>query len=227
MLNLNEINDENTFDLKQTKTFLKAIKGHKYECYFKLIMTYQLSRIELVCLEWNDIDFENNTITIYHITQNRSNKVYYKWNVEKRLETARTFPLLPDIKNLLLELQEKQIENSILRNDYSFNDKNFVALKDDGTRLNYNTLSRNLRNVGKDNDLPEIELSGLKNCLDDYICQKTNNYNYFCAWTRRDTKIKMDNLYKDFNLFRNKRFLNNLNDLLDIANHSHKSNMEM
>ncbi len=48
MLYLNEINDENTFDLKQTKTFLKAIKGHKYECYFKLMMTYKLSRIELV-----------------------------------------------------------------------------------------------------------------------------------------------------------------------------------
>ena len=45
MLYLNEINDENTFDLKQTKAFLKAIKGNKYECYFKLIIAYEISRM--------------------------------------------------------------------------------------------------------------------------------------------------------------------------------------
>ena len=57
MIYLNEINDENTFDLKQTKAFLKAIKGHKYECFFKLIMTYEISRLELVNIKWEDIDF--------------------------------------------------------------------------------------------------------------------------------------------------------------------------
>lgn len=46
MQNLNEI--KNTFDLNQTRKFLKAIKGNKFECNFKLIMTYQISRMELV-----------------------------------------------------------------------------------------------------------------------------------------------------------------------------------
>ena len=45
MIYLNEINNEKTFNLKQTKAFLKACKGNKYECFFKLIMTYGLSRI--------------------------------------------------------------------------------------------------------------------------------------------------------------------------------------
>lgn len=228
MLYLNEINDENTFDLKQTKSFLKAIKGNKYECYFKLMMTYELSRVELVCLEWDDIDFENNTITIYHITQKRNNQIYYKWDNQKVVETARKFPLLPNIKKLLLELKEQQLKNSISKDNYSFENKKYVALKDDGTRLNYNTLSRNLRYVGRDNNLPQILLSGLSCCLDNYICQKSHDYDYYRAWTRFDCKIKKYNhLYKDFNLFRNKRFLNNLNDLLDIANQNHKSDMEM
>ena len=228
MLYLNEINDENTFDLKQTKTFLKAIKGHKYECYFKLMMTYKLSRIELVCLEWNDIDFENNTITIYQISQKRNNQIYYKWENKKILETARIFPLLPNIKTLLLELREKQFNNSILKDNYNFDNANYVALKDDGTRLNYNTLSRNLRYVGRDNNLPQILLSGLTCSLDDYICQKSHDYDYYRAWTRFDCKIKKYNdLYKNFNLFKNKRFLNSLNDLLEIASQSKKSDMEM
>ena len=228
MLYLNEINDENTFDLKQTKKFLKAIKGNKYECFFKLMMTYQLSRVELVCLEWNDIDFENNTITIYHITQKRNNQIYYKWDNQKVLETARKFPLLPNIKTLLLELKEQQIKNSISKENYSFENKKYVALKDDGTRLNYNTLSRNLRYVGRDNNLPQILLSGLSCSLDDFICHKSHDYEYYRAWTRFDVKFnKLQNIYANIDLKRNKRFLTNLDDLLDIANQSRKTDMEM
>jgi len=228
MIYLDEINDENTFDLKQTKAFLKAIKGNKYECYFKLMMTYELSRVELVCLEWEDIDFENNTITIYHITQKRNNQIYYKWDNQKVVETARKFPLLPNIKKLLLELKEQQLKNSISKNNYSFEIKKYVALKSDGTRLNYNTLSRNLRYVGRDNNLPQILLSGLSCCLDNYICQKSHDYDYYRAWTRFDLKHKrIQNIYSNVNLKRNKRFLTNLNDLLDIANQNHKSDMEM
>ena len=97
MQNLNEI--KNTFDLDQSKKFLKTIKGNKFECYFKLIMAYQISRMELVNIEWKDIDFENSTITIYTISQKRNNRAYYSWKFKKKENLGRTFPLLPNLKN--------------------------------------------------------------------------------------------------------------------------------
>lgn len=227
MLYLSEINNKNTFDLKQTKQFLKIIKGDKYECYYKLIMTYFMSRVELVCLEWEDIDFENNTITIYHITQKRNNQIYYKWDNKKIIESARKYPLLPNIKSLLLKLKQQQLEDSLSNPNYDFTNSQYVALKEDGTRLNYNTLSRNLRYIGRDNDLPQIYLSGLNVCLDNYICQKTD-YEFYRAWTRFDCKLKTHNNYfKDVNLFKNKRFITNLNDLLETYSQNRKSDMEM
>ena len=73
MIYLDEINNEITFSFKQAQAFLKACKGSRYECFLKMIMTYGLSRMELVCLEWNDVDFENNTINdLSHFT--RTNK---------------------------------------------------------------------------------------------------------------------------------------------------------
>ena len=228
MIYLNEINDENTFDLKQTKAFLKAIKGNKYECYFKLIMAYEISRMELVNIKWEDIDFENNTIKIYPIKQGRNSKFYYGWDCERKTNLMREFPLLPSIKKLLLELKEKQLKNGILKENYNFNYQEYIALKDNGTRLNYNTLSRNLRYVGRDNNLPQILLSGLACCLDEFICQKAHDYDYYRAWTRFDLKFKrIQNIYANMDLKRNKRFLTNLDDLLDIANQSRKSDMEM
>lgn len=228
MIYLNEINDENTFDLKQTKAFLKAIKGHKYECFFKLIMTYEISRLELVNIKWEDIDFENDTIKIFPIKRERNTKFYYSWDSKRKTELVREFPLLPNIKKLLLELKEKQLENSFLKDDYNFNYQEYIALKDNGTRLNYNTLSRNLRYVGRDNNLPQILLSGLACSLDEFICHKSRDYDYYHAWTRIDIKHKkMPDIYADVNLKRNKRFLTNLDDILDIANQSSKSDMEM
>ncbi|MDD2227770.1 MAG: site-specific integrase, partial [Clostridia bacterium] len=60
----NPIKNDQSFSLDEVKTFLKATKGNMYEVYFKLILAYQFSRLELMSLEWQDIDFENDTITI-------------------------------------------------------------------------------------------------------------------------------------------------------------------
>lgn len=76
MINNNEYKDENIFSMREVKTFLKASKGHKYEVYFKLILAYELSRPELLFLEWKDIDFENDTITICPISLVRTNQFY-------------------------------------------------------------------------------------------------------------------------------------------------------
>lgn len=228
MIYLNEINNENTFNLKQTKIFLKACKENKYECFLKLLMTYELSRIELVCLEWKDVDFDNNTITIYPISQERTNQIYYKWEIKKKEHLGRTFPLLPNIKKLLLKVKEQQEINKIVNDDYDFTNDNFICLKSDGTRLNYNTLSRNLRYIARDNDLPEILISGLSICLNDFIREKSKDYDYYRAWTRFDCKYKKsNNNYADFNFNKNKKFLKALNDLLECENQNRKSDMEM
>lgn len=227
MIYLNEIKNKNTFTLKQAKTFLMACKGHKYECFFKLVMAYGLSRMELVCLEWDDVDFDNNTITIYPISKKRTNQIYYKWSMKKKVHLGRTFPLLPNIKKLLLELKEKQKENKTFNKDYDSSNERYVCLKSDGARFNYNTLSRNLRRIARDNNLPQILLSGLAGSLDSFVCEKSKNYEYYRAWIRFDCKCKKLNYYKNFNFNKNKRFLNAINDLLECQKQSSKSEIEM
>ena len=210
----NNSQDE-TFTEKQTKRFLKVIKNQKYECYFKLIMTYQLSRMELISLEWKDIDFENNTISICPVSYVRNTKFYYSWNIQKLTENKRTMPLLPSIKKLLLKLKQEQVENSINIKNYFLENKKFVCLKQNGTRINYNTLSRNIRYIARDNNLPQILTSGLKMSLDSIICKLSKCYDFYRAWTRFDCKTKnKKNVYNNFNL-NNKQFIKALNNILD------------
>ncbi len=218
-----------TFDLSETIQFLRAIKDNKYECYFKLIMTYQLSRMELLNLEWNDIDFENDTITIYRVSTQKLSKNYYNWNISKNEKFARTYPLIPSLKDLLLNEFDKQQENSI-HEDYTKDYQNYVCLKDNGTRLNINTLSRNLRSVSRDNDLPEILLSGLKKSLVNYIEKHSKDFDFYGAWTRADFNLNIPkNIYKNYNLNKNRKFVKVIDDLLDknIAHSKRISDMEM
>lgn len=222
MLNNNEYKDNDIFSMREVKTFLKACSGHKFEVYFKMIMAYELSRPELLYIEWKDIDFANNLITIYPISLVKTNKFYYTWEYTKHYELSRAFPLLPEIKRLLLELKEKQ-KHTQTNND-------FICLKDDGTRLNINTLSRNLRYIARDNDLPQILLSGLRQTLNLFICKNSKSYDYYRAWTRFDCIWKGRNdIYSDTNLKRNKQFLEKLNNLISCGNEhiKKKSDMEM
>ena len=100
MLNISEMNSYNTFTNEEAKQFLKVIKGHKYECFFKLIMTYQISRIELVCLEWKDIDFENNTITIYSIEQERIKQSLLQMDVKQKRKFMQNLSTFATYKKL-------------------------------------------------------------------------------------------------------------------------------
>lgn len=220
MINNNEYKDENIFSMREVKTFLKASKGHKYEVFYKLILAYELSRPELLFLGWKDIDFENDTITICPISLVRTNQFYYSWVYTKHYELSRELPLLPNIKSLLLMLKKQQ-SNTQTESDY-------ICLKENGTRLNVNTLSRNLRYIARDNGLPQILLSGLRQTLDEFICKNSRSYDYYRAWTRFDCIWKGRNdIYGDTDLKRNRKFLDKLNNLIAVDEQQSKQKFDM
>ena len=81
--------------------------------FYKMVFAYRLSRYEMLNLQWEDINFDNDTITIYpvkYVIDHKRAKNY--WQKYKNTEFGRTYPLLPDIKNLLIKQMEKQMENS-------------------------------------------------------------------------------------------------------------------
>ena len=68
-----------------------------------MIFAYRLSRLELMNMKWSDIDFVKNTITIHHISRNGVDDYHaYYTHLKRDEEFARTYPLLPHIKDLLI-----------------------------------------------------------------------------------------------------------------------------
>ena len=55
---------------------------------------------------------------------------------------------------------ERQQHNKYTKENYDTSNQHYVCLKDDGTRLNYNTLSRNLRYIAKESKTGESMKEG-------------------------------------------------------------------
>ena len=81
---------------------------------------YGFRREEILGLKWNAIDFENNSITINFTVTEASYDGKHQIVAEAKTKTSssyRTLPLIPKIKELLLEEKEKQRENKKIFKD--------------------------------------------------------------------------------------------------------------
>lgn len=87
---------------EQAKLFLRETKGHHFHIAYAMMLTYGFRKGEMLGLRWTDIDFANDIICIrqqvnYLVGTIRANEV-------KTEAGRRTLPLIPEIKQELLEL---------------------------------------------------------------------------------------------------------------------------
>lgn len=199
------------YDLTLAKKFLKGMKNKKYECYYKMIMAYSLTRHELLNLEWKDIDFENNTITFYPVFYPKdytNNAPYnYQWQRLKDVELGRTFPLLPCLRKMLIKIKNERIY-----------DVPMVCIRKDGSLMNANTLSRNVRYIARDCGLPQTLISGIKKSCHAFYLKHSPSYEFFRCWTRFDVEFRKENLYPNLDLTKNKKFIELVDNFIDTGN---------
>src|SRR5689334_14883391 len=62
-----------TLDPEQAKKFLEACEGNKFGLMFELALISGLRPEEYLALQWSDVDFKQNTITIQRVL------VSYRW----------------------------------------------------------------------------------------------------------------------------------------------------
>lgn len=61
---LNRVDEVQPFSLEEQQKFIKSIDGHDLEMLFLAALNTGMRQGELLALTWDDIDFDNNTITI-------------------------------------------------------------------------------------------------------------------------------------------------------------------
>ena len=149
-----EVKEKPIYSQEEIAQLLTAINGEdtKYRAFFYLIAYSGFRRSEMLGLEWKDIDFENNIISIKRTSNYTSERGIYT-DTTKTKRSKRVLKINPYIMGILKELKDEQDEEALRLGDkWVESDRLFV--KWNGEPMNNQTPYGWLKEFCEKNDMP-------------------------------------------------------------------------
>lgn len=158
------------YTTEQCKGLLEiTAKTPLYDMIYITFM-YGLRRSELMGLKWSAIDFDKGTLSICHTVVVGEKGVVSKDSTKNR-SSHRTYPILDDIKPILIRLKNEQEKNKEFFNG-SYNDSGYVFTREDGKpyypSYPYNELTKILKKFS----LPHIRWHDLRHSCATMLLDK-------------------------------------------------------
>ena len=150
--------------IPEQTAFLSYIrKTNKYKHWLPLF-TFFLGtgcRVsEVIGLRWQDVDMENDMIDINHALtyySDKTGKCGYHISTPKTSAGKRKIPMLPEVKQALLDEKEYQKEAELSCSCEIDGHTNFIFLNRDGKNHNQQSINRAIQRVLRDYNFEEYE----------------------------------------------------------------------
>ena len=149
-----EVKEKSIYSQEEIAQLLTAINGEptKYRAFFFLIAYSGFRRSEMLGLEWKDIDFENEIISVKRTSNYTSERGIYT-DTTKTKRSKRVLKISPYIMTILRELKDEQDkEANRLGSKWINTDRLFV--KWNGEPMNNQTPYGWLKDFCIKNDMP-------------------------------------------------------------------------
>lgn len=168
------------YSIAEVEALFQAAKGDPVEFPILMAAFYGLRRSEIMGLRWQAIDFESNTITIDHtVVQFRAGgetKIVSKERTKNK-SSCRSMPLVPQYRELLLLMKERQKScRELCGNCYTQTD--YIYVNDLGVPYTPNFVTQHFKIVLRKNGLREIRFHDLRH---PYVKPTTKNFSIFYA----------------------------------------------
>lgn len=138
---------------------LTAAKGSELYAPITLAVTLGLRRGEVLGLQWCDVDFVHNTITINHSGNYENGKMVL--SSPKTKQSRRTLRMPDLLREALLVTQQKQNEIAMFVGE-GFNPQNVVCCRADGSILDIHSLHRKFKALLEYHRIPDIRFHDLR-----------------------------------------------------------------
>ena len=149
-----EHKEKQIYTVEEVNKFLTLLADEplKYRVFFNLAVYSGFRRGELLGLEWKDVDFENNIISVRRTSCYTKNKGIYT-DTTKTRRSQRTMKFPQEIMNLMKQLREEQDDEALKMGDH-WVDTDRLFTKDNGEPQHPNTTYTWLKRFCKKNELP-------------------------------------------------------------------------
>ena len=152
----------NFYDDTQTVALIKALEGEelKFRVIILLTVFTGLRRGEVLGLEWQDVDFDNSSITVRQASQYVSSiGIYTK---DPKTETSKRVISIPDnITKLLEQFKSKQLESK-LKAGNKWIDTNRLFVQWNGSPMHPDTITKWFKSFLERKNLSPITFHGLR-----------------------------------------------------------------
>ncbi|MBQ8541667.1 MAG: site-specific integrase [Clostridia bacterium] len=151
-----------TYTVEEAQKILALVSDTIYEIPITVMLFYGLRREEAIGLKWQNIDFESNTFLIAHTVTETSidgRLQVIKEDLTKNNSSYRSLPLVPPVRELLLEKKQSIREyRKLFRKGYCFKDSDYVCVNELGELIRPRTLSDNFKRIIRKNRLRTLRL---------------------------------------------------------------------
>lgn len=149
-----EVKEKQIYSQEEMEVLLTKLMGEplKYRVFFYLIAYSGFRRSEMLGLEWKDIDFENNIISVRRTSNYTAERGTYT-DTTKTKRSQRTLKISPFIMDMLKQLKEEQ-DNEALRLGTKWVETDRLFTKWNGEEMNNQTPYGWLKEFCEKNDLP-------------------------------------------------------------------------
>ena len=121
--------EKKIYSQEEVSALLEKLKGEplKYQAFFYLAAYSGFRRGEMLGLEWKDIDFDENIISVNRTSNYTPERGIYT-DVTKTLRSERTIKVSEYIIDILIDLHEEQLQEmkEYKGKDYIYSDRLFI-----------------------------------------------------------------------------------------------------
>ena len=188
---------------------VEVIKGHpKLELPVILCVYYGLRRSEIVGLRWESIDFDANQITIEHtvkLSKLDGNRIIYAKDNAKSKSSLRTLPLIPLLREKLLEVKaEQEYNRKLCGNSYNREEGIYICVDALGNRIKLDYLSYTFPQFLVKNGLRRIRFHDLRHTAARLLLSAGVPLPAIKEWLGHSTIAITDKLYARYDSSINK-----------------------
>lgn len=205
-----EKRDLSFFSAIQVDILLKAITDDPLYTLIKITVFYGLRRSEVLGLKWSMVDFTNDTIRIAH-TVVKINSIVRK-DKTKNSSSKRTYPMIDNMKELLLTLKRRQLMNQKLFGK-EYYESDYIFVWDDGRPYRPDYVTHRFSRILELNNLPHIRFHDLRHSCASVLLSKGFSLKDVQEWLGH-SDIKMTaNVYGHLDIERKKHIAEGINTI--------------
>lgn len=159
-----EVKEARVLTISEQERFLAEARSYAQYEVFALILLTGMRIGETLALTWDDVDFNNNVLSVNRTSVMLLNKKTKKYEIgyhqPKTVKSIRKIPLLPDAVELLQDVRTKQMLLKKYCEDY--NKENLVFCNDEGNPIWATDMRQRISRITKNLGLEGVHIHTLR-----------------------------------------------------------------